>query len=319
MSVPYALIADIGGTNARFALVNEETWDIFDDLVLPCAEYPGLIEAATDYLQKVGMKSVTHACFPLACPVDVDLIKLTNNHWQFTRDQLIQAFDLEKLHLINDFTAMALGMLEVPEEGFTLIKSGTPKADTPRVVIGPGTGLGVSGLVPFRDEWRALSTEGGHVSFAPTDELSIEILKILQKQFGRVSVERILSGQGLVNLYQAMAQIFDIPLVSLTPAQISQKALEGDKLAAQVLTRFCRVLGEVTGDSVLKMGGVGGVYLCGGILPRMVDFLIQSEFVEAFLAKGRAIEFIANVPVQLCIHKNPGLLGAAAYVRQYGV
>lgn len=308
----YALVGDIGGTNARFALVKPGRVELEHIRTLPCAEFENLDGAFNAYLAEAGVRGVTRACLAFACPVQGEQIRMTNNHWAFNRTAMQQTLGLDQFRLLNDFTAMALGMLHVQPHELIAIGDGESLAGSARLVIGPGTGLGVSALIPAGSEWVPLATEGGHVSFAPTDELEVAVWRSLKDQFGRVSVERILCGQGLVNLYRAIAQYRSLPMPLSQPAEVLAAGLGGDTLAQEVLARFCRILGEQAGDAVLTVGGRGGVYLCGGILPRMADFLRCSAFREGFEAKGRFVDYMGKVPVWLCTAEYPGLLGAAA-------
>lgn len=308
----YALVGDIGGTNARLALVRPGSVELEHIRTLPCADYDNLDGACEAFLADAGVAGLTRACLAFACPVQAEQIRMTNNHWSFSRTAMQQALGLEQFRLLNDFTAMALGMLHVQPHELVAIGGGESLPGSARLVIGPGTGLGVSALVPAGDEWVPLATEGGHVSFAPTDELEVAIWRSLRDQFGRVSVERILCGQGLVNLYRAIGRYRALATPLSQPAEITAAGLAGDALAQEVLARFCRILGEQAGDAVLTVGGRGGVYLCGGILPRMRDFLLSSAFREGFEAKGRFVDYMGQVPVWLCTAEYPGLLGAAA-------
>jgi glucokinase len=308
----YALVGDIGGTNARLALVKPGSVELEHIRTLACADYENLDAACNAYLAEAGVSGLRRACLAFACPVQDEQIRMTNNHWAFSRSAMQKTLGLDQFRLLNDFTAMALGMLHVQPHELVAIGGGESLAGSARLVIGPGTGLGVSALVPAGDEWVPLSTEGGHVSFAPTDELEVAIWRSLRAQFGRVSVERILCGQGLVNLYQAIAQYHSLPATLTRPAEVTAAGLAGDALAEEVLARFCRILGEQAGDAVLTVGGRGGVYLCGGILPRMQDFLLSSGFRAGFEAKGRFQSYMTKVPVWLCTAEYPGLLGAAA-------
>ncbi|MBY4677237.1 glucokinase [Marinobacterium arenosum] len=309
----YALVGDIGGTNARFALVRPGSVELQQVRTLNCADYRNIDDACRDYFAAVGIERVARACLAFACPVQGDEIRMTNNHWRFTRETLKRQLGLDQLKLVNDFTAMALGMLHVPSGERLVVGGGRALDGAARLVIGPGTGLGVSGLVPANDGWIPLATEGGHVSFAPTDEVELAVWRQLNEQFGRVSVERILCGQGLLNLYRALCGYRSQPVRCESPAEISTRALAGSEpMAVEALSRFCRILGAVAGDAVLTLGARGGVYLCGGILPKVAEFFLQSGFREAFEAKGRFVEYMAQVPVWLCTADNPGLLGAAA-------
>lgn len=309
----YALVGDIGGTNARFALVRPGSVALEQIHTLPCADFANIDEACRAYFDLVGVNGVDDACLALACPVDGDEIQVTNNHWHFHRHPLAEQLGLTRLKLVNDFTAMALGMLHVSEDECLPLGGDASTAGRVRLVMGPGTGLGVGGLVLSQNHWVPLSTEGGHISFAPVDEVDVLIWRHLTEEFGRVSVERILCGQGLVNLYRALCAIRQHVSVCQTPADVSQHAVaDSDVVAVETLQRFCRILGTVAGDQVLTLGARGGVYLCGGILPRIRDFLVASDFRRGFENKGRFMAYMQAVPVWLCLAENPGLLGSAA-------
>ncbi|MBN0987476.1 glucokinase [Amphritea pacifica] len=309
----YALVGDIGGTNARFALVRPGAVVLEHVDTLQCSEYDNIDVACRAYFSRVGIAGIERACLAFACPVQGEVINMTNNHWHFTRTGLAQQLGLKQLKLVNDFTAMALGMLHIDEDEKIQVGAGRSLEGAARLVIGPGTGLGVSGLVKANDDWIPLSTEGGHISFAPADEVEIDLWRALVARFGRVSVERILCGQGLLNLYQILSELRGSGIVCQSPAAVSVAAVEGrDPVAVDALSRFCRILGGVAGDNVLTLGARGGVYLCGGILPRVAEFLLQSEFRRAFEDKGRFTDYMQAVPVWLCTAENPGLLGAAA-------
>lgn len=308
----YALIADIGGTNARFALVQEGSVKPLAIEVLPCADYANIDEAIVDYIARAGVGSVSQACFAVASPVREARVSMTNNHWRFDIHAIQRQFGWQTLKVINDFTAMALGVPHVTEDKLVHVCGGSGDPARPRLVIGPGTGLGVSGLIPTRNGWIPLVTEGGHVDFAPTDETEAAILRILRTRFGRVSVERILCGQGLLNLYQAHAEFQGLPAPLDTPDKITAAALgRPDSLSHQVLRHFCTILGRVAGNAALTLGSLGGVYLCGGILPRIVDFLLESPFQSGFEDKGRMRRLMEFTPVYLVTETCTGLLGAA--------
>ncbi|WP_097458792.1 glucokinase [Mangrovitalea sediminis] len=308
----YALVGDIGGTNARFALVQPGSVELEQIQVLPCSDYANLDGAVADYLQRANVESVSQACMAFACPVHGERIRLTNNHWSFDRNDMQQRLDLTTFKIINDFTAMALGVPHVSHERLVKIGGGEGDPARPRLVIGPGTGLGVSGLVRTKAAWVALSTEGGHVDFSPRDDVEFGVLRILRERFGRVSVERILCGQGLVNLYQALAELESRTARFTDPGEITRHALENDDaLARETLTRFCEILGRVAGNGVLTLGALGGVYICGGIIPRFIDFFRETPFRAAFEDKGRMRGYMESVPVYVVTETYAGLLGAA--------
>ncbi|MDX1634635.1 MAG: glucokinase, partial [Marinobacter sp.] len=249
----------------------------------------------------------------VASPVGADEVRMTNSHWSFSVAALKAEFGWRLFKVVNDFTAMALGVLHVGDDHLQHLCGGPGDPHRPRLVMGPGTGLGVSALVPVSDAWVPLVTEGGHVDFAPVDELETGVLGILRARFGRVSVERILCGQGLVNLYQVRAELAGLAAPLTTPETITGAALAGtDQLAVESLGHFCRILGRVAGNAALTLGSLGGVYLCGGILPRMSDFLRTSDFQAGFEDKGRMRSLMQATPVFLVTEPHTGLLGAAA-------
>jgi glucokinase len=317
----YALVGDIGGTNARFALIEKGSVQLQHVVVLSCSDFKNFDDAFAYYYQSINVKPLDIACISFACPIGEE-IAMTNNHWAFNVKSMQKKLKLVQFNLLNDFTAMAYGTLFLDGQDKTAIQIGNNNhLQGPRLVIGPGTGLGVSGLVPVQSysqtnsvniEWQAIATEGGHVSFAALNKLQTEVLCILQRQYSRVSVERILSGNGILALYLALCEIHEQPCQYSTAAQITHAAgahLCG--LAVLAINTFCEILGAVTGDMILAQGARGGVYLCGGILPRIKEVLLSSEFTIAMCNKGRFEQYLADVPVWLCNAKYPGLLGAA--------
>ncbi|TVM06133.1 MAG: glucokinase [Halomonas sp.] len=309
-----ALIGDIGGTNARFALVPPGQMIPQEVLNLPCADYPGVIEAIEDYLSRVGISAAEaprEACLAFACPVHAERVKMTNNHWDFMKSDVQQALNLSLFKVINDFTAQALGVPHVDAEHLVEVQAGTALPHSTRLIIGPGTGLGVAGVFPGQHAWIPLPTEGGHVTFAPTDSTERALLDIFLTRHSRVSVERILCGQGLLELYQAHCLLADQAPECESPADVTQAANHGNPLASATVLRFLKILGDVCGDATLIMGARGGVYLCGGILPRLLDWLPRSELRQGFVNKGRMGAYNADIPVSVVTHPWTGLLGAA--------
>ncbi|WP_447895699.1 glucokinase [Vreelandella sp. GE22] len=309
-----ALIGDIGGTNARFALVIPGDTAPYDMHNLPCADYAGPIEAITDYLKLVGAVdelAPREACLAFACPVHNERVKMTNNPWDFQKSAVKAALGLDVFKVINDFTAQALGVPHVDESHLFEVQAGIAQPHAARLIIGPGTGLGVAGVFPGRHAWIPLPTEGGHASFAPVDEHELALLRFFQKRHGRVSVERVLCGQGLFELYLAYCEMNDAAPRFETPAEISLGADEDDELARTALLRFLKILGDVCGDATLTLGARGGVYLCGGILPRLLDWLPHSALAQSFNDKGRLQAYNADIPIQVVTHPWTGLLGAA--------
>lgn len=320
MSRP-ALLGDIGGTNARFALTTPGAIAPHSIHSLPCADYAGPVEAIRDYLARVGIDGSADGRFPLevclafACPVHNERITLTNNPWSFTRRDVREALGLTLFKAINDFEAQALGVPHVAEHELVTLQTGVAAPHAARLVIGPGTGLGMAGVFPGRHGWIPLPTEGGHVSFAPTDEHEQALLDHFRYHFGhnygRISVERLLCGQGILTLYFAHCALNDAPPACDSPAAVTQAAANGDGLAQNTILRFLKILGDVSGDAALTLGARGGIYLCGGILPRLLDWLPASRFLEAFTNKGRMQRYAAEIPVRVVTAPWTGLLGAA--------
>lgn len=309
-----ALIGDIGGTNARLALVTPGEVTPHDIINLPCADYPGVIDAIQDYLERVGAtgeNAPVEACLAFACPVHAERVKMTNNHWDFMKSDVQQALNLSLFKVINDFTAQALGVPHVDADNLVEVQAGVAQSHSTRLVIGPGTGLGVAGVFPGQHAWIPLPTEGGHVTFAPTDSIERALLDVFLQRYQRVSVERILCGQGLLELYQAHCALNEQTPSCTTPAEVTQAANQGDSIATASLLRFLKILGDVCGDATLTMGARGGVYLCGGILPRLLEWLPKSELRNSFVNKGRMGAYNADIPVWIVTHPWTGLLGAA--------
>ena len=308
----FALVGDIGGTNARFALVRPGQFQLEQVQVLPTRDYANLDDAVRDYLQQAGVAAVEEACMAFAGPVHGEHIKLTNNPWAFDKREMQARLGLRTFKLLNDFTAMALGVPYVMPEQLVQVGGGAGEPARARLVIGPGTGLGVSGLVRSSTHWLPLSTEGGHVDFAPTNDLEIDLLRWLRTRYERVSVERILCGEGMVNLYQALAEFRHTTPLHQTPAEVLAAALSGeDSLARDSLQLFCEIFGRVCGNAALTIGSLGGVYICGGIIPRFVDFFKQSNFRACFEDKGRMRSYLEPVPAYVVLEPFTGLLGAA--------
>ena len=302
-----SLLADIGGTNARFALYDDS--GIHTIQTLATADYPTLQDAIRAYLRRQN-ETVAQAAIAIANPVTGDHIQMTNHHWRFTISGLQHELHLEKLRVINDFTAQALAIPRLAADEKRIVRSGNAVANTPIAVIGPGTGLGVSALIPDgHGGWIALASEGGHVSFAPRDDAELAIWQYARARHGHISAERLINGAGLTLINNALADREE----NRSPAAITAAALAGEARARAVLDHFTSFLASVAADLVLTLGARGGVYLCGGILPRIADYLIHdSPFNTRFTDKGRFTAYLGAVPVWLVTAENPGLTGAAA-------
>ena len=318
-----ALIADIGGTNTRFALVDPGLAQPALRCVrtLPCAGYASLQSAAKAYLADVGA-APTRAAFAVACPVAGDAIRLTNRAWAFSRSELQQLLALDELQVINDFGAVARAVPALSlADTVSLHGDGTLPSRGPITVLGPGTGLGVALLVGDAAQgWQVVETEGGHVSFAALCDEEQHIARWMTARFGRTSNERVLSGVGLSHIDAALrepASAGGPADASLRePSDIVEAALAGDdRDARRALARFCAVLGSVAGDCAL-LHGATSVMIAGGIVPRFIPFLQSSAFRERFLAKGRFAAYLESVSIHVITHPQPGLLGAACALQR---
>ncbi|KWR89028.1 glucokinase [Cupriavidus sp. IDO] len=310
------LLADVGGTNVRFAL-ETAPMQIGPVTPLKVADFPSLEAAMRDYLDELnatGVRAPLHAAIGLANPVTGDQVRLTNHDWAFSIEGMRRALGLQTLVTINDFTALALGLPFLPAEGLVQIRAGEPVPSAPRALVGPGTGLGVSGLVPVPGGGAvALSGEGGHIELMPVTDDEWTAWRAAHRDVGRVSAERLLSGMGLSHIHAALAAETGTPLFApLTPTQVTTGAFErDDPLCQRTMAVFFGLLGSVAADVALVLGARGGVYLGGGILPRFVRALQASAFAERFEAKGRMRGYLASVPVYVITDQYPSLPGLA--------
>lgn len=309
------LLGDVGGTNARFGWQSHEGAALEHIHVLPCADYADIALAIEAYLALVGVGAPAAACLGIANPVTGDHISMTNHHWSFSIQVLQKRLALQKLKVINDFTALALALLSLPAEQRTQLGGQAPCAHSAIALIGPGTGLGVSGLIPHGDTgWSAISGEGGHITLAAHSALEYQAIEHIRQQYGHVSAERVLCGQGLVDLHLALAAIQQqVVAEDLTPVYIVQRALtDKDPVCLQTLDMFSGFLGSVAGDLALTLGARGGVYLGGGIVPRLMGWFEYSSFRTRFEAKGRFASYLQKIPVWVIqASESPALWGAA--------
>jgi glucokinase len=314
------LVGDFGGSNARFAIasvVNDGAIALSAEQDLATSAYPDVVTAARHFmgLQRIG--PVTAACFAIAGPVTGDRVELTNARWRFSIVESGAALGLRRLNVVNDFSALALSLPHLRGGDLEQIGGGEAEAGEAKAVIGPGTGLGVSGLVWSGRAWIPLKSEGGHATFSPANEREQDIARILARRYGHLSWERVLSGGGLVNLYEALSELADRKGATLTPPEITTRALAGsDELCREAVEIFCNALGTAAGNLALILGARGGVYVGGGIVPRLVPFLRKSEFRARFEDKGRLADYVRGIPTYVILREHAGLLGAAAALAQ---
>ena len=304
------LLADIGGTNARFALESSE--GIVDIEVLACAAHPTLGEAMRAYLANarargLAVDTVRHAAIAIANPVEGDEVRMTNHHWSFSIEALRRAQDLETLLVVNDFAALAMALPHLAPDQRQRIGGGVELAKRPIGLIGPGTGLGVSGVIPAGKRWIALAGEGGHVSFSPTNRDEVAILEALWSEYGHVSAERLLSGMGLELIHWARTG------KRIGAPEITQATLDGSSSdCAGTVETFCAILGSVAGNVALTLGATGGMYIGGGIVPRLGRLFAESAFRARFEDKGRLGPYLARIPTYLITEQYPALRGVSA-------
>ncbi len=326
------LLADIGGTNARFALADTAAdMPLLVDTVrgFAVADFPSLADAAAHYLAEEGVVdsglSVRHGVFAVAGRVDGDIARITNHPWVISLSRTRDALGFDDIRLVNDFAAQAMAIPRLGPGDVVNIGNVAWEANPPReqprnyAILGPGTGLGVGGLIVRDGKHYPLETEGGHVSFAPGTPTEIEVLQRLSNQFGRVSVERLICGPGLVNLHRALSEIAGVDPGMLEPPDVTARAANGDAVSTSAIDMFCAVFGAVSGDLVLTLGAWDGVFLTGGMVPKLLAALQHSGFRQRFEHKGRFSSTMARIPTLAIMFPHPGLLGAAAIaVEAYG-
>ncbi len=304
------LIADVGATNARFALVSDSTTELLEQLTLPASAYANMTEATQAYLHKIGNPKLAKACIAIAGPAHKPRFTLANNDWQVDKADVEQLLNCDVFWL-NDFAVQAWGVTGLQPSQQLVIKSGTAKRDGNRLVIGPGSGLGVAGLVNEKGHWVTVTGEGGHVSFAPSNSQEIAVLEYLLQRYEHVSVERVASGSGIPVLYQALAQITDQASLHDEAAAIANAAMQGDGLAGQTMDMFFSILGKSIASAALQIGATGGIYLVGGILPKLQESLLASQFTDSFSRRGRLSNYLEDIPIVLSLDSDLGLKGAA--------
>jgi glucokinase len=311
------LVGDIGGTNARFGLISPESDQLLHSAVLADADYPGIADALRAYLgQRGALPMPSQGAIAIASAIAGDQVRMTNHPWTFSISGLRDEIGFTRLNVINDFTAQALALPHLDDANKVKVGRGDPVAGRPIGVLGPGSGLGMSGLVPFGTHWIPLIGEGGHSTMAPADRRENAVLDHMRGQFDHVSAERCISGPGLVNLYNALAAVDGVPAQQYTAAQISDAATATqDPRCHEATEMFCGMLGTMAGNLALTLGAQGGVYIAGGIVPRLGQRFAQSPFRARFEAKGRLSTYLAEVPTYVVTHPLAAFLGCAASLR----
>ena len=306
------LLADIGGTYARFAV--ETSPEQFEHQAsLRCADHANFHAAVTAYMANLPAAHIDHAAVAIANPVEGDQVRMTNYHWEFSIEQMRERLGLQTLVVVNDFTALALALPRLRPSQRRQVGGGSPVARSVVGLIGAGSGLGVSGLIPAEDGWVALGTEGGHTSFSPRDERELDILRYAMTQHSHVSFERIVSGPGLELTYRALLHRAGRAVQALPAPEITRLALEGsDAVCVEALEAFCAMLGTAASNLAVTQGAMGGVFIGGGIVPRLGAWFDRSPFRARFEDKGRFSEYLRAIPTYVITAEHATLDGASA-------
>jgi glucokinase len=314
------LVADIGGTNARFALAEGPRHDVQHVRVLPTAEHAGPGAAARSYLDALAAelgatyRAPRWAAFAVATPVTGDRIEFTNSAWSFSREHVQQMLRLDALLVVNDFEALALALPYLRPQQLRA-HGALPDARQTLAVIGPGTGLGVGAVTPTPAGWQAIAGEGGHATLAASDDFEAAVIGQARRAFGHVSAERLLSGIGLPTLYRSVAAVLGAAPADLSTAEIVRQGIgAADPTCVRTVDTFCAMLGSFAGNVALTLGARGGLFIGGGIVPRMADFFFASRFRERFEAKGRFRDYLEGIPTALIVEPYAALTGAAAAI-----
>ncbi|HEX3885721.1 MAG TPA: glucokinase [Stellaceae bacterium] len=307
------LVGDIGGTNARFGLMSPER-ELLHSQVLADSDYPGIAEAVEAFLGGCGdLPKPRQGAIAIASPITGDRVSMTNHPWRFSIAELRRRIGFDRIEVINDFTAQALALPHLGAGDKMPVGGGIAAAGRPLAVLGPGSGLGVSGLIPTGGKWVPLTGEGGHATMAPANERESAVLGHMRRQFDHVSAERCLSGPGLVNLYNALAGVDGVPAAQYSAAQITDpETCAADRLCRETTEMFCAMLGGAAGDLALTLGAQGGVFIAGGIVPRLGARFAASAFRVRFEAKGRFRTYLAAIPTAVVTHPLAAFVGCGA-------
>jgi glucokinase len=307
------LVGDIGATNARFGLMSP-AHELLHTQTYACELYPTIEDALDAYLGGRGLLPMPgQGAIAIASAITGDRVAMTNHPWSFSIAALKARLGFDRLEVINDFTAAALALPHLGPNDRTPVGGGVPVDGAPKAVLGPGSGLGVSGLLRCGSGWIALTGEGGHATLAPASDRESAAIDHMRGHFDHVSAERALSGPGLVNLYNTLASLDALPSLGYTAAEITDHAIHGsDRLCIETVAMFCAMLGTTAGNLALMLGARGGVYIAGGIVPRLGPLFSQSPFRERFQQKGRFRDYMAAIPTYVVTHPLPAFLGCAA-------
>jgi glucokinase len=310
------LLADVGGTNARFAL-ETAPGEIGQIRVYAGADYPGIAEVMQQYLKDTKVGRVNHAAVAIANPVDGDHVAMTNHDWSFSIEATRRALGFDTLLVVNDFTALAMALPGLTDAQRVQVGGGARRQNSVIGLLGPGTGLGVSGLIPADDRWIALGSEGGHASFAPSNENEDLVLRHARRKWPHVSFERVAAGPGLELIYRTFAERDGVTVAEpFTSADVTKRAHDGEALALEAVNCFCGILGTFSGDIAVTLGALGGIYIGGGVVLKLGELFHKSPFRERFEAKGRFQQYLSGVPTYVITAEYPAFLGVSAILAE---
>ena len=315
------LVSDIGGTNARFA-VEIAPYEFVEIKTLTCRDYPTLADAINSYLSASKYPQVKHAALAVPSPIVDDTLFMVNSPWHLS-SMMQTKIDakLDSLIFLNDFHALALSIPHIPKEKLVKVGGEEPDSGKPICIIGPGTGLGMATLFkhPLQDEYFAIPAEGGRSSFAAVSEEEFELWQHVHRRFQHVSVERVLSGPGLQVMYEAICEIKGVAIERIpSPSEITELGVNNQCfICTQVVDYFCRILGTTASNLACITSAFGGVYIGGGIVPKILDYFLKSDFRCRFEDKGRYRTFLAKMPIYVIVHDYPAMLGSSYALETY--
>lgn len=320
--MPYILVADIGGTNARFGLVDADAarastpdFTAHHQHSLRCADYDGIESMIRAYAETAQTPLPDYACLAIAGPIHQGRVRMTNLDWAFGIKELRDRLGMRALDVLNDFAALAYAAPHLGPDKLRSLVDGEQNPHAPKLILGPGTGFGMAALAPCGRGWNIIPTEGGHANFAPGNEREMAILGHLLREQPQVSLETLICGRGLVRTYRALAALDGVRAEDYEPADINRLAQENeDPLCRETLERFCAMLGSAVGDRALCLGAQGGVFLGGGIAPRLADFIPGTELVQRYRNKGPMSDYVSRIPLNIIMHDRSALIGTAAWL-----
>lgn len=309
------LIADIGATNSRCALL-DESGTLRAPEAFGNADFAGVEALLEGYLERcAGRERPRRAALAIAAPVFADRVRMINRDWAFSQSGLARRLGVHELFVVNDFAALARALPELGADGLYRVGTGEPAPGQAKAVLGPGSGLGVAGLVPAAGDWAVVGGEGGHVTLPAADDAEQAVVSALRERHGHCSAEMLLSGPGLVRLYSTLAEIGGRAAEHLAPEEVTARAIQGEPLEARVLEVFFRMLGTVASNLALTLGARGGVYIGGGIVPGLVDAIDASGFRQRFVDKGAYRDYLESIPTFVITAPLPALAGLRALLR----